>query len=129
MRLFAIILLAGALSACKSADGVYLPGCAAYAGDRIELDDGSFTWDKFTDQVKVDDAGNRVDPFPGYPMTGTYRVEAPVVTMVIADTGASETLHLHRVDGRLLLLTAAQQADWESSGRYDDCALTRSNEE
>ena len=48
MRLFAIILLAGALSACKSLDGVYLPGCPAYAGDRIELDGHSFTWDKFT---------------------------------------------------------------------------------
>ena len=51
------------------------------------------------------------------------------MTVEMADTGTRQAFYLHRLGDRLLLLTEAQQADWESSGRYDECALTRSNEE
>lgn len=129
IRLFAIILLAGALSACKNLDGVYLPGCPAYAGDRIELNGGSFTWDKFTDQVSVDAAGERIDPFPDYPREGSYTLDGAELNVLMADGGSDATFYLHHDNGRVLLLTEVQQAEWETSGRHDECALTRSNEE
>ena len=129
VRPFAIILLAGVLGACNSLDGVYLPGCPAYAGDRIELEDGRFTWDKFTDQVRIDDAGEPIDPFPGFPRTGTYAIDGDVLTMVMADDGTRETFHLQMDDGRLVLLTGAQQEQQQTGGSYDECALTRTTEE
>ena len=128
-RLFAIILLAGALSGCKSAEGLYLPGCAAYAGDRIELQDGRFVWDKYTDQVRLDAAGERIDPFPGFPRSGTYAINGDVLTLEVADPRSRETFFLHYDDGRLILLTETQQAEFESGGRYDECVLTRTTEE
>ena len=128
LRLFVIILMSAALTACKGIDGVYLPGCSAYAGDRIELRDGNFVWAKFTDQVKVDAAGERVDPFPGYPRTGTYQRNDNEVTMLMAEEGTSATFYLQADDRRLLLLTPAQQASWEASGRHDECALTRTTD-
>ena len=128
-RLFAIILLAGALSGCKGVDGVYLPGCPAYAGDRIELEGGRFTWDKFTDQVKLDADGNPVDPFPGYPRTGNYTIEGDNLTLIMADDGARQAFHLYVDNGRVMLLTDAQQANLQTNGSHDECALTRTTEE
>ena len=124
LRLITTILLVGILAGCKSAEGVYLPGCAAYAGDRIELRNGEVQWDKFTDQVDIDASGNRIEPFPGYPRRGSYRIDGQVVTLTM-DNDVSETLYLHVRDGRALLLTEAQHQALESGGRHDDCALTR----
>ncbi len=124
IRLTTTLLLVCVLAGCKSAEGVYWPGCAAYAGDRIELRNGEVEWDKFTDQVNIDEAGNPVDPFPGYPRRGSYEIDGQVVRMTMEDN-ASETLYLHVHDGRALLLTDAQHRASEAGGRYDDCALTR----
>jgi len=124
-RLFVIILLSGALAACKDVDGVYLPACPAYAGDRIELHAGNFVWAKFTDQVSVDTAGEQINPFPGFPRNGSYQLADNVVTMFMADDGTIVTFYLQADNGRLMLLNEAQQAAWESSGRYEECALTR----
>lgn len=124
-HLLVIILLSGALTACKDIDGVYLPGCAAYAGDRIELHAGDVVWAKFTDEVRVNAAGEQIDPFPGYPRAGTYRLDDNVVTMVMGNGGTNVMFYLHADDGRLLLLTETQEKNWESSGQYEECALTR----
>ena len=129
IRLLATLLLFGALAGCKSVDGVYLPACMAYAGDRFELKDGAVVWDKFTDQIRVDDSGEPIDPFPDYPQTGSYGLDGDVLTIVIEGAGTAERFHLHRDNGRLLLLTAAQQRAWESGGRYDDCVLERTTEQ
>ena len=124
LRLISALLLVSILAGCKSAEGVYLPGCAAYAGDRIELRNGKFEWTKFTDQVEVDAEGNTIDPFPGYPRLGSYEIDGQVVTLTVDDK-AAETLYLHARDGRALLLTEAQHRALESGSRHDDCALTR----
>ena len=123
-RLTIALLLVGVLAGCKSVEGVYLPGCAAYAGDRIELRGGDFEWDRFTDQVEVDENGRRIDQFPGYPRHGSYEIDGNAVRMT-SNNNASETLYLHVHDGRALLLTDAQHRAVDSGGRYDECALTR----
>ena len=127
IRLTIALLTGCILAGCKSVEGVYLPGCAAYAGDRVELHDGEFEWDKFTDQVEIDEHGKRIDPFPGFPQRGRYEIDGSAVRMTM-NNNASETLYLHVHDGRALLLTEAQHRAVESGGRYDDCALTRAEQ-
>jgi hypothetical protein len=63
-------LVATLLSACVSHEGTYSPGCIAYVGSNITLSDGQFVWEKFTDEVVVNDDGEIVDQFPGYPLRG-----------------------------------------------------------
>ena len=77
-------LLAALFCGCVSHDGTYLPGCPAYAGNSIKLSDGQFVWEKFTDSVVLDDAGNVVNQFPGYPLQGSYRVAGQVVAQSFA---------------------------------------------
>ena len=81
-----VLLLAG----CVSHDGTYSPACIAYAGSKITLSDGEFVWEKFTDEVVVNDAGETVDRFPGYPMRGTYRIYGQRVLMESSDGEAIE---------------------------------------
>ena len=115
-----LVLLAG----CVSSNGKYTPDCAAYEGSTIELADGRFVMDKFTDQVEVDDSGNKKDPFPGYPVSGTYRFEGDVLQLQ-SDSG-TELPNLFRVKnkGHYRLLTAEQFEAWKTNGTIDDCALT-----
>jgi hypothetical protein len=122
-----ILILAAAvmLSGCKSLDGTYQPGCPAYAGDRIRLHAGEFEWDRFTDAVPVDAAGNRVDPFPDYPKKGNYRPQKGSLLLTFAD-GSEATLYLERQNGRVYLLTESQADAWGATRRWDDCALVRS---
>ena len=127
IRLTITLLLGCILAGCKSVEGVYLPACAAYAGDRIELRNGEFDWDKFTDQVDIDEKGARIDPFPEFPRRGSYEIDGSAVRMTM-NNNVSETLYLHAYDGRALLLTEAQHRAVESGGRYDDCALTRAEQ-
>ena len=127
IRLTITLLIGCLLSGCKSVEGVYSPGCAAYSGDQIELSGGEFTWDKFTDQVGIDENGNPIDPFPGFPQRGSYEVDGNAVRMTM-NNNASETLYLHVHDGRALLLTETQHRAVESGGRHDDCALTRAEQ-
>ena len=103
--------------------GTYVPSCVAFEGDTIELADGRFTWDKFTDEVEVDKAGNTVDPFPGFPVRGTYTVEDDVVSLV-TNVGelAAELYLVHRPE-QVYLLTKAEFDAWKSNGTVPDCAL------
>ncbi len=128
-RLTALMLTFPALAGCKSVDGEFLPDCVAFAGDRISLSGGEFEWAKFTDEVSVDDDGNVVDAFPGYPRRGTFDIDGRNVRLAFADGGADETMHLHSHGSRILLLTDDQHTAWESSGRYDDCVLARTTDE
>ncbi|MFQ6007007.1 MAG: hypothetical protein ACE5OQ_16075 [Woeseia sp.] len=116
-------LAACLLVGCVSHEGTYSPSCIAYAGSNIELGDGEFLWEKFTDQVIVDDDGNVVDQFPGYPMRGTYRVEGVTVHMESASGDPMQDMYLHRHDGSYYLLTADQNTSWENTGEYAECAL------
>ncbi len=54
-RYMATILIACLLVGCVSHEGTYSPACIAYAGSKINLTDGQFVWEKFSDSVVVDD--------------------------------------------------------------------------
>jgi hypothetical protein len=113
------------LAACNTIDGSYEPRCAAFAGDRVELRDGTATWDKFTDEVRLDAAGNVVDPFPGFPRRGEFAASEGKVTIHFRDDDSERVYFLHQYRGDVLLLTAAEQDEWRRQGRIADCALRR----
>lgn len=124
-RLTIISSLASLLAGCLSIDGTYYPGCAAYEGSKVVLGDGNFVWDRYTDQVIVGADGNAVDQFPDYPKRGSYEVDGRVLRMHFTDDQSVETMQVHQHDGRLLLLTSAEVDEWERTGGYRDCTLTR----
>jgi hypothetical protein len=115
-----LALLAGG---CLSWEGTYAPSCAAYAGSRIELAGGRFDWDRFTDQVMVDADGKVVDPFPGYPLHGGYRIEGHTVLMTSADGEALAPMHLLQDGGVVYLYTEAEFAAWQANGERAPCPL------
>ena len=120
-----VTVLAGFIVAgCASHEGEYSPGCIAYAGSTITLDGGRFVWERFTDQVKVDEEGRVVDPFPGYPKRGTYTIDGQTVYLASNNGTTLDTFYLHERDGAHLLLTAEENASWQQTGRYSDCVLT-----
>lgn len=114
-----------ALAACSSINGLYAPACPSFAGQTITLDGGRFVLDKFTDTVDVDDNGNPIDPFPGYPMQGDYRREGSVVYLR-SDSGTDlPTLYLAQVGNKKWLLTKAEYEEWTREGSVGPCALAR----
>ena len=119
----AITLVVCLLSACVSHEGMYSPGCIAYAGSNIKLSGGQFVWEKFTDSVMVDDDGKVINQFPGYPMQGTYRIDDETVHMESAAGESMENMYLKRHDGRYYLLTAEQFEAWQKTGNHVECAL------
>ena len=78
-RVISTTLSAVFLFGCVSHEGTYSPDCIAYAGSNISLSDGQFVWEKFTDEVVVDDDGKIINQFPGFPMRGSYRVDGKTV--------------------------------------------------
>jgi len=122
-RTIATVLMAVMVSGCVSHEGTYSPDCIAYAGSNISLSDGQFVWEKFTDEVIVDDDGEIVNQFPGYPMRGSYRIEGQTVYMESNAGEPIEKMYVHRRDNRQYLLSAGQFEAWENTGMYADCAL------
>ena len=121
--LFAFLGLCSGCATSPNIAGRYSPSCVAYEGNTIELTDSRFTWDKFTDEVTVDDAGNTVEPFPGFPVRGTYAREDDVLRLT-TDVGelAAELYLVHRPD-QVYLLTEAEFAAWQQDGAVPECAL------
>lgn len=111
------------LASCASHEGVYTPDCIAYAGDRIELKDGRFTWDKFTDEIRVDDEGRKIDRWPDYPVRGSYRREGERVLLAPEKGIELPELYLVQRNGRQYLLTADQYRQHEATGDLANCAL------
>jgi hypothetical protein len=111
------------LAACVSHEGTYSPDCIAYEGSNIELNDGRFVWEKFTDMVILDADGQVINQFPGFPMEGRYRVEGHTVRMASASGEPLANMYLHRIDGRQYLLTAGQSEAWEQTGQHANCPL------
>lgn len=103
--------------------GTYAPSCVAFEGNTIELADNRFTWDKFTDEVTVDDDGNTVDPFPGFPVRGIYTIDDDVVSLVTDVGELAAELHLVRRPDQVYLLTDAEYRAWQQDGTVPDCAL------
>lgn len=123
-RLLAMLLIVSSLAGCRAIEGDFAPGCMAYAGDRISLHDGRFSWDRFTDARRVDDDGQTVDPFPDFPKTGAYTLSDNRVDL---ESGGEllASWYLHEDGSRMLLLSADQEAAWAASGQYPECPLVR----
>ena len=128
-RVAAFALVFCALAGCRAVEGVYSPGCMAHVGSRIHLSDSEFVWEKFTDQVSVDENGDKIDPFPGYPRRGTYRIDGHSVVLNFDDDESVETLQVREHQGRYLLLTKLQAEAQDATGQFDACVLTRENEQ
>ncbi len=110
-------------AACASHEGLYEPACIAYEGDRIELRAGRFEWQRFTDQRTVDDAGKIVDPFPGFPKTGTYRFNNGRLELVDDNGVRLDDWFVVLQDGQRFLLTATQHEAFVTSKALPECAL------
>lgn len=122
-RIISTALAAALLFGCVSHEGTYSPDCIAFVGSHIRIGIGQFVWEKFTDSVVVDDAGEVVNQFPGFPLRGTYRIDGQTLYME-SDAGESmENMYLQQRDNRQYLLTAEQFAAWEKTGKYAACAL------
>lgn len=128
-KVAAIPFIAFALGACAAHEGRYSPDCIAFAGNRIDLADGLFVWEKFSDQVIIGEDGNVVDQFPDFPKRGTYRMEGRTVHMSSRRGAPMPHMYLVSQDGRHYLLTAEQNRDWERSGQLPNCALTRNRKD
>jgi len=123
LLLFASLGVCSGCATGPDVTGTYSPSCVAFEGNTIELSNSRFTWDKFTDEVTVDDAGNEVDPFPGFPVRGTYTIEADVVSLTTDVGELAAELHLVRRPGQVYLLTAREFEAWQRDGTVPDCAL------
>jgi len=128
MKTKALILLAslGVFSGCATGPdvtGTYSPSCVAFEGNTIELSENRFTWDKFTDEVTVDDTGNEVDPFPGFPVRGTYAIEDDVASLTTDVGELAAELYIVRRPGQVYLLTEAEFEAWQKDSTVPDCAL------
>jgi hypothetical protein len=121
--LLAFVSLCAGCATDNGFAGTYAPSCVAYEGDTIVLSGNEFTWDKFTDEVSVDDAGNKVDPFPGFPVRGTYTVEDDVVRLTTHVGELAAELHLVRRPGQVYLLTDGEFEAWQQAGAVPNCAL------
>lgn len=118
-----------ALCACKSHEGVYLPDCIAYEGDRVHFAAGRYRWERFTDAIVIGDDGEPVDPFPGYPRQGTYRVDGENVYMT-ADNGIPvEQMYLHVINDRYHLLTEDQDYARHAGDELAKCLLVLQQED
>jgi hypothetical protein len=129
-----LVLMASLLAACASGpEGVFEPACMAHAGDRIEfggeLGKGRFEWDRFTDVVSVDGAGNRIDPFPGYPKTGNFEIDGVKVSWTTDDGAALAERYLLDYRGRTWLLSNEQNEAVLDGEAMPECALVLKDDE
>ncbi len=123
IRLVLTALVSILLFGCKSYDGTYSPSCVAFAGNKISLNNGEFVWEKFTDMVVLDDDGNSINQFPGYPMQGTYRIEGQTVIMESAAGEKIQNMYLQMSNESLHLLTADELKSLGETGEYPYCSL------
>ena len=123
LRLIVTLLIAVSFFGCASHEGTYSPSCIAYEGSNVSLSDGKFVWEKFTDSVVVDDAGNIVNQFPAYPMRGSYRIEGNTLYLEAASGESLANMYLRQRNERQYLLTAEQFEAWEKTGQAATCAL------
>ena len=112
-----------ALAGCRDIEGEFSPACIAFEGSTVLFGDGIFEWDRFTDSIDVDANGRPIDPFPGYPIRGSYTVGGNQVTFAVEGDQSLDPMYLLTVDGRTYLLTSAELATTESQGEVPSCAL------
>ena len=123
------VLLAAVLSAaCADFNGVFEPDSMAMEGDRFVFAGGEFEWHKFTDARRLDADGNVVDPFPGYPLTGTFALRGSIVELTTAAGDRLDDRFLFERGDSLYLLTGEQHAAVTAGGDLPACALRRDDE-
>ena len=109
--------------ACANHEGIYEPACIAYEGDTIELQGGRFEWQRFTDQRTVDADGNVVKPFPAFPKSGTYNIEAGRLELITDDGVRLDGWFIVVRAGKRYLLTSTQHKVFRESSEVPGCAL------
>jgi len=123
LALFCSLAIVAGCAADTNIAGTYQPSCVAFEGNTIVLAEKKFTWDKFTDEVIVDNDRNKVDPFPGFPVRGTYVVEDDIVRLTTDVGELAARLYLVRRPGQVYLLTADEFESWQKNGEVPKCAL------
>ena len=121
-----LLISLGALvlvGACKDIDGNYFPACRAFAGDTIKIVGDTFVWDKFTDAVEVDDDGNTVDPYPGYPAEGSVSRDGHKLSFAAGGGIELPDMFMQQCDGRPYLLTADENREFDKTGKCGRCSL------
>lgn len=121
----AILTLCG----CSSHEGVYLPDCIAYEGDRIHFADGHYAWDRFTDEILIGDDGEPIDAFPEFPRKGIYRVDGEDVYLMAENGKPIDHMYLHKINKRYYLLTEDQEGARNFSGELAKCMLVLQRED
>ncbi len=115
------------LTACRSVDepieGSFVPACTAFAGDRMTLREGKYSWNKFTDVRRLGPNGEPVDPYPDFPKVGDFEVDDNAVRLLEADGAVLGTWYLHMRDDQFLLLNQDQQDAWSADGSFPNCPL------
>ena len=119
------IFVAALLCGCSSVDGLYTPACMAYEGDEIELEDSRFTWRRFTDQRHIDENGEPVDAFPGFPKTGRYVYHDAQLDLIPDDGQAMVSFYIQNESRSKYLLTTTENAQFEHDRIMPECALRR----
>lgn len=122
-----LFLMLVMLVACASYEGLYEPACIAYEGDRIELRSGRFEWQRFTDERRIDAAGNVIEPFPDFPKTGTYTHETGRLTFVSSDNIRLGDWFLVDRDGQYYLLSDSQYQKYVAAAEFPPCPLKKSS--
>lgn len=126
---FSVLCAALFVASCASnVDGMFEPACIAYEGDRIALLDGRFEWQRFTDQIVVDENGDKVNAFPGYPLVGTYELQNERVSLI--PDGSAETRERYLLEHRneLYLLTYDENEAVLDGEKMPICALRRATQ-
>lgn len=119
-----LIILALSLAACASHQGTYEPACVAYEGDRLNLTAGRFEWQRFTDERVVNESGEEVAPFPGFPKSGTYRMTDNKLELVTDDGTRLDDWFVIDHAGQRYLLDAKQHNAFLGTSKLPECALT-----
>ena len=121
----AVLILSSAMLGCTTVDpvGDYAPACTAFAGDTIELKDGRFVWDKFTDARRVTADGKVEDQFPAHPMRGRYVIEKDKLILKPDAGGVTSVFYLVNKDGQNYVLNVVQHSEWKATGSMPTCAL------
>ncbi len=119
----ALLLLLGCRTADVPLEGSFAPACTAFAGDRMSLREGQYSWNKFTDERRLGPDGEPVDPYPDFPKIGDFEIDGDAVRLLEPGGSVLATWYLHDREGQLLLLNQSQQDAWSAGGTYPDCPL------
>ncbi|MEM9209012.1 MAG: hypothetical protein AAGA61_07190 [Pseudomonadota bacterium] len=119
----AVLVSSGCRTTDEPVEGSFVPGCTAFAGDRISLREGQYSWNKFTDERRLGATGEPVDPYPDFPKVGDYEVDGNAVRLLDNAGGVLGTWYVHLREEQILLLSQAQEEAWSADGGFPDCPL------